>query len=266
MNRHLFVIYFAILAAAPAPAQLIVNDPVNTAVNSAIQAGQAANHLEILRQWAAQLEQLRAQLEVQRHIRDVMGDPGAAGAQLGIDGLGAAELLRTFGETSEVLRGLARTVVSLKYTAQGVYEALDDTTVLRRPFPRQPTPYRRYAVVEEHADNLANVFAQTAGRLAGLQRDLADTLARLKAAPTQAEVDKYHAKISVLVGQISAVETQRRNAALQLQAQHILNENQAAKERQDLLEKQIADEGQSFATLGSWQEAVKLAPATYSHP
>jgi hypothetical protein len=259
--------------AAPLSAQWIVNDPVNTAVNSAIQADQAANQVEILRQWAAdleklnqQLEQMRAQLDVQQRIRQIMGDPAAAGDQVGVDGLGAEDLTRTFGETADALRDLARAVVSLKYTAQGIYEELGDTTVLNQPFTRQPAPYQRYAVVEQHADNLATVFAQTAGRLADLQRDLADTLRQLKAAPTQAEVDKQHAKISVLVGQIAAVETQRRDAALQLQAQQILNENQAAKERQDLLEKQIAEEGQTFASVGAWQESLKLTPTTYTQP
>ena len=259
--------------AAPLCAQWIVNDPVNTAVNTAIHADQAANHLEILRQWTAdleqlnqQLEQMRAQLDVQQRIRQIMGDPAAAGDQVGVDGLGAGDFTRTFGDTADALRDLAQAVVSLKNTAQGIYEELGDTTVLNQPFTRQPAPYQRYAVVEQHADNLATVFAQTAGRLAALQRDLADTLRQLKAAPTQAEVDKHHAKIAVLVGQIDAVEAQRRDAALQLQAQQILNENQGAKERQDLLEKQIAEEGQTFAAVGAWQESLKLTPTAYTQP
>ena len=57
--KHFFLF---VLLVAPASAQWIVNDPVNTAVNSAVQAGQAANHIEVLRQWAAQLEQLNRQL------------------------------------------------------------------------------------------------------------------------------------------------------------------------------------------------------------
>ena len=80
-----------VLLAASASAQWIVNDPVNTAVNSAVQAGQAANHIEVLRQWAAQLEQLNrqlreleAQLAVQQRIRDVMGNPTAAGAGMAL--------------------------------------------------------------------------------------------------------------------------------------------------------------------------------------
>jgi len=259
--------------AAPLCAQWTVYDPANHAVNLAIQADHHASHLEILRQWTAQLdqlsrqlEQMRAQLDVQQRIRQILGDPAAAGDRVGLDGLGAEDFSRTFGETADALRGLARAVVSLKHTAQGIYEELGDTTVLNRPFTRQPAPYQRYAVVEKHADNLATVFAQTADRLVALQRDLADTLRQLKAAPTQAEVDKHHAKISVLVGQIAAVEAQRNDVFAQLQTQQILNENQAAKERQDLLEKQIAEEGQTFTAVAAWQESLKLTPTTYTRP
>lgn len=265
--------FLLLFLASPLCAQWVVNDPINTAVNTAMHADQAANHVEILRQWAAdleklnqQLEQMRAQLDVQQRIRQIMGDPAAAGEQVGVDGLGAADLARTFGQTADALRDLARAVVSLKYTAQGIYEELNDLTVLGRPFTRQAAPYQRYGIVEKHADNLANVFAQTAPRLVALQQDLAYTLRQLKAAPTQAEVEKHRAKISVLVGQIASVEAQRRDAALQLQAQQILNENQAAKERQDLLEKQIAEEDQTYEAVGAWQESLKLTPTTYTQP
>ena len=50
-----------ILFATPLSAQWAVFDPTNFAVNTLIQSGQAANHLEILRQWAVQLEQLNRQ-------------------------------------------------------------------------------------------------------------------------------------------------------------------------------------------------------------
>ena len=60
-----------LLITARMSAQWIVNDPVNTAVNTAIQAGQEANHVEILRQWASSLERLNQQLqELQAQLTD----------------------------------------------------------------------------------------------------------------------------------------------------------------------------------------------------
>jgi hypothetical protein len=252
-------------------AQWTVFDPANHVVNLAIQAGQQANHIEVLRQWAAdldklneQLRQLQAQLTETRTIRDRIGDPVAAGDKVNLAELNDSG--RSFGDTVAALRALANSAESLLNTAHGVFLALDDRTVLNQPFARQTAPYRRYAAVEQHAENLDTVFAQTATRRDALQRDLADTLQQLKAAPTQAEVYKLQAKIAVLNGQLAALEAQRSDAAAQLQAQQILNENQAAKERQDLLEKQIAEEQQTFASVGAWQQSMKLTPTTYTSP
>ncbi len=259
--------------AAPLGAQLVVNDPLNTAVNSAVQAGQAANHLAILRQWAAQLENLNRQirqmedmLAVQRQVRDVMGDPSAAGGQVSLRGLGAVDLARSYGETLSAVQRLADAVASLRRTAEGVYDKLEDRTALGRDFVRQDALYRRYAAVERQADNLATVHEQTDERAAALQADLAATLEQLRAAPTQAEVDKLNVKTAALNGQLAHLDARRRDEADKLRAQQILNENQAAKERQDLLEKQIAEERQSLAAVAAWQQSVKLAPDNYTRP
>lgn len=260
-----------VLLAAPLCAQWVVTDPGNMAINSAVQAGQAANHVEILRQWAEQLErlnrqlrQLEAQLAVQQRIRDVMGDPNAAGLGVVLRDLGAADLARTYGETLAATRRLANAVDSLRRTSDGIYRQLDDRTVLGREFLRQDSLYLRYAAVERQADNLATVQTQTDERAAGLQADIAATLDQLRGAGTQAEVDKLNGKLAVLNGQLARVDAQRRDEAEKLRAQQILNENQAAKERQDFLEKQLAEERQTLGVVGAWQEGMRLTPTDYT--
>ena len=267
-----YVLLFVSLVA-PARAQWIVNDPVNTAVNSAVQAGQAANHIEILRQWAAQLEQLNrqlreleSQLAVQRRIRDVMGDPAAAGAGMALRDLDASDLARTYGDPLSATRRLANAIDSLRRTSDGIYRQLDDRTALGRDFTRQEPLYRRYAAVESQADNLANVHMETGARSVALQGEIATTLEQLRGASTQAEVDKYNAKLAALAGQLAHLDAQRRDEADKLQAQQILNENQAAKERQDFLEKQMAEERQTLAVVGAWQQTVKVTPTNYARP
>ena len=266
-----FVLF--VLLVAPACAQWIVNDPVNTAVNSAVQVGQAANHLEIMRQWAAQLEQLNrqlreleSQLAVQQRIRDVMGNPTAAGAGMTLQDLGTGDLSRTFGETLAVTRRLANAIDSLRRTSDGIYRQLDDRTALGRDFARQEPLYRRYAAVERQADNLAAVQAETGSRSVALQGELAATLEQLRGAATQAEVDKLNAKLGALAGQLAHLDAQRRDESDKLQTQQILNENQAAKERQDFLEKQLAEERQTLAVVGAWQQSVQITPTSYTRP
>lgn len=262
-----------ILLTAPACAQWIVHDPGNTAVNAAIQAGQAANHLEILRQWADQLEklnrqlrQLEEQLAVQQRIRDVIGDPSAAGVGVVLRDLGQDELARTYGETLRAAWRLSNAIDSLRRTSEGLYRKLDDRTVFGREFTRQLDLYRRYAAVERQADTMAEVQAQADSRTAALQNDIAATLDQLRTAPTQAEVDKLAAKLGALNAQLGHVAAVRAEESAKLQAQQILNENQAAKERQDLLERQLAEERQSLSVMRDWQEAVKVTPTRYTRP
>ncbi|MDD3179501.1 MAG: hypothetical protein PHQ04_04035 [Opitutaceae bacterium] len=262
-----------LLVSGSAFAQWIVNDPVNTAVNTVIQGNQVAQHAEILRQWALQIDrlneqirQLRDQLAEVRHMREVLGDPSTAGAEIVLRELGADELGRAYGETATALRRLVDTAESLRNTMDDTVAPLDDRTALGRPFARQSVPYRRYAAVEQMAANLEHVQALGAARRAALQRDLAETMELLRTAGTQAEVDKLQAKISALNGQLAAVDGQQRQAAAQLQAQQILNDNQAAKERQDLLEKQVAEERETLAAFGAWQAGMKLMPTSYTQP
>ncbi len=267
---------YALIFVLFAPAvfgQWIVNDPVNTAVNIGIQSAQAANHLEVLRQWAAQLEglnrqirQLEDQLAEQRRIREVIGDPSLAGSQMVIDKLAPDDLARTYGETLRTVRRLADATASLRRTAEGIYGELEDRTALKQSFTRQTATYRRYAAVDQQAENAARVFDETTTRQTELQSDLAGTLAALKSATTQAEVDKFNAKIAALNGQLAMIAAQRRDEADKLQAQQIQNENQAAKERQDLLEKQIAEERQSLGLVNDWQRSLRIAPSAYTRP
>lgn len=269
--KRLFVLFSFLTSVALA--QLAVYDPANHIVNLGIQSAQQASHLEILRQWAAQLEQLNRQLReleqqlaVQRQIRDVIGNPTAAGGQVVLRGLGADDLARSYGETLQAVQRLANAATSLRRTAEGIFTGLEDRTALNRPFTRQEAPYRRYAAVERQADNFSSVLAETDAKRAALQTDLAQALAALRVAPTQADVDKLNARIAAINGQLAQLAAHRHDEAEKLRAQQILNENQAAKERQDLLEKQITEERQTLSTVNDWQRSIRLAPTSYTRP
>ncbi len=265
------ILIFLLLAPAGF-AQWVVNDPVNTAVNTAIKGNQIAQHAEILRLWAEQLERLNRQirqvedlLATQRRIRDVLGDPVAAGAQAA-GALGAEEFAREYGETMAAVRRVSDAAQSLRRTAEGVYRQLDDRTSLGAGFVRRTADYRPYATVERQADNLESVFAETDAQTAALQADLTETLAALRTAGTQAEVDKLNVRVAALNGQLALLAARRRDEADKLRAQQILNENQDAKERRDFFEKQAAEERQSLAAVNAWQQSLRLNPTTYTRP
>lgn len=252
-------------------AQFIVSDPGNTAVSTAIHGVHVANHVEVMRQWAEeidrlnrQLRQLEEQLSVQQRIREVMGDPSAAGAGVVLRDLGAEELARTYGETLSAARRLSNSLESLRRTSNGINRELEDRTVFGRGFVRQGALYCRFAVVERQADTLAGVQEKTDVRIAAMQADIAATLAQLKDARTQAEVDKLNAKLAGLNGQLGYLDARRREEEGKLATLHLLNENQAAKERLDFLENQQAEERQSLDIVGAWQASLRVAPVDFS--
>ena len=152
----------ALLLVSSASAKWIVNDPVNTTVNLGIQSAQTVNHLEVLKNWADQLtklnrqiRQLEDQLNEQRRIREVLGNPTLAGSKMVMDALAPEELARSYGDTLRQIRRLANATHSLERTADGVYQKLENSTLLKQPFTRQTTPYLRYASVESQADQTA---------------------------------------------------------------------------------------------------------------
>lgn len=256
-----------------ARAQLAVFDPANYAVNAAVQSAQAANHAEILRQWAEELEKLNRQIRqvdeliaTQRRIRDIAGDPVSAGTQVTsvLRILGADEMARSYGETLQEVRRVTDAALSLRRTSEGLYRRLDNRTALGATFTRRTDLYKPYAAVERQADNLEQVFVQTDARETALQVELATSVVALRDAPTQADVDKLSVKVTALNGQLAVLAARRRDESDKLRAQQILNENQATKERHDFLEKQIAEERQSLDAVNAWQQSIRLTPTSYT--
>lgn len=262
---------FLLLLVSPLCAQWVVTDQANQAVNLATQAKQVAAHAEVINRWAQQLEKLNEQIRqaqeliaLQQRVRDILGDPVRAGERLLTQELGHTELGRSFGETLSATRRLARAVDSLRATVDDTYAALDDKTVLGRPFERELSFYKRFAVVDRQAENISTTNQAAQEQIARLQADLAATLAQLKDAATQSEVAKLQAVAAALTGQIAHLDAVRREEADKLRALQVMNENQAAKERTDLAEKQAADERDAVGAINAWQKSIKLTPTSYT--
>lgn len=260
--------FLLLFAGAKLHAQWIVHDPANTAINAGIQTAQAANHLEVLKQWTDQLaalreqiRQLEAQLQEQRRIREVLGNPTAAGGRLILDHLGQDELARQYGDTLRQVRRLAEVTASLRRSADGVYQELEERTLLGQAFTRQTKPYQRHAAVDRQAEQTATIYAETLAAQTKLQTDLGAVLDRVSGASTQAEVDKLAVNTNAINGQLLHLVSKRRDQAEALQVQQIENENQRAKEQLDRLEKQLHEERRSTDVVNAWQQQVKLSAA-----
>jgi hypothetical protein len=230
--RHsLGVVLLACGLAGGAFAQIPVTDAANLANNSILHAESIAKWVESINNLRTQIDQLNRQINIQDDIRRWSGNPVEAGATIVLDALGQKDLVRTYGRSKNAIIGLVDSLESLKRTASGNYRAISSVDLAGGELRRDPLQYRRYAVLDATQDNAEQVASETKTRTQELQDEIALTLADLKAAPTDADVQKLSAKLAALNGQLAQVETERRREVDAVLMQKIANDSRLEQER-----------------------------------
>jgi len=212
-------------------AQIPVTDVANLTNNSVLHAENIAKWVESINNLRTQIDQLNRQINIQDDIRRWSGNPVEAGARLALDALGEHDLVRTYGRTKDAVLGMVDSLGSLKRTANGSYRAIMDTDLNGGTLQRDPLQYRRYAVLDATQDNAEQVASETKARADQLQEEIAVTMDDLKAAPTDAEVQKLSVKLAALNGQLSQVETERRREVDAVLMQKVANDSRLEQER-----------------------------------
>ena len=218
-------------ATIAARAQIPVTDVANLVNNQVAHIENIAKWIDSIAQLKTQIDQLRRQIEIQGDIRRWSGDPAAAATRIALDQLGAGDLVREYGRARAVIVSTAESLASLGSTLQGTYRAIDSVDLEGGALVRDAQAHRRYAVLDAQQENYQAVVAATKERERALQADLAQTLADLKEADTDAEVRKQSAKVEALNGQLAALAAERRDQADQVAAQKIANDARLEQER-----------------------------------
>jgi hypothetical protein len=212
-------------------AQIPVTDVANLAANQSAQAANIAKWVESINNLRTQIDQLNRQINIQDDIRRWSGSPVEASSSVVLDGLGAGELVRDYGRAKRAVVGLTYSLQSLGNTAEGNYRALTNLDLAGGELRRDPLTYRRYAVLDAKQEVTAEVATETKDREQELQGQVADTLAALKSADTDAEVQKLSAKLVALNGQLAQVEAARRREVDEVALQKIANDSRLEQER-----------------------------------
>jgi hypothetical protein len=218
-------------AAARAFAVIPVTDAANLANNTLLHAENIAKWVESLNHLRTQIDQLNRQIAIQDDLRKWSGNPVEAGASVVLDGLGAGDLLRTYGQTKDAVLGTVDSLASLQHTARGSFRALADLDLNGGELHRDPLHYRRYAVLDATQANAEQVATATQARESELQTEIAATLEQLKDAPTEAETEKLAAKLTALNGQLTQVDATRRREVDAVTLQKIANDSRREEER-----------------------------------
>jgi len=212
-------------------AQIPVTDVANLANNQVAQAANIAKWVESINNLRTQIDQLNRQINIQDDIRRWSGNPVDAGSSVLLNGLGAGELVRDYGRAKRAVVGLASSLQSLGDTAEGNYRAVTNLDLNGGELRRDPLTYRRYSILDAKQDVSAEVSTETKDREQELQEQVADTLAALKTAETDAEVQKLSAKLVALNGQLAQVEAARRREVDGVALQKIANDSRLEQER-----------------------------------
>lgn len=250
-NIFLFILFPLVLHA-----QIPVTDVANLANNQVSQAANIAKWVESINNLRTQIDQLNRQINIQDDIRRWSGNP--AGAGVGLEVLGEGDLLREYGHGRSAVLGLVRSFDSLKNTASGNYRAIANLDLDGGEVQRDPLAYRRYDVLDATQANTEQVAEETKARETELQEEIALTLEDLKAAPTDAEVQKLSAKLTALNGQLAQVEAARKREVDAVALQKIANDARLEQERLAAAELAAKDDFLANRRVSAYMRNIKV--------
>jgi hypothetical protein len=239
-------------------AQIPVTDVANLTNNTVLHAENIAKWVESINHLRTQIDQLNRQINIQDDIRRWSGNPVEAAGSVVLDGMGQQDLLRTYGQTRNAILGLVQSLDSLKNTASGNYRAISDFDLDGNELQRDPLLYRRYSVLDGVQANAEEVTEETHTREQSLQAEVADTLAAIKAAPTEAEVQKLSAKLAALNGQLAQVVAERKRETDAVLLQKTANDARLEQERMAAAELAAKDDYLANQRVSSYLKTLRV--------
>lgn len=262
MKRIAILLFLACSRAVHA--QWTVYDPAVHNQQIISTAQEIAKFAEVINNQISQINTLTAQLDVFKHYVNLFGDPSSV-ALATVKPL-ADELKKTeVGQTLVALQGAVDAGQALIYNASGLFHSVgvEFTTPGGQKVKRQAPQYLPVAAVQKTTDNYLTVSTDVAARRVAIKADIAKTTDALKAANTDAEVQKL---TGVLVGLTAALEitgheiTQATASAV---VQDIANR---ADERRQLEAKKEQQHAEFTEAVGKYGQTFRLMNAPVKFP
>ena len=239
-------------------AQIPVTDVANLVNNRLSQVENIGKWVESIAQLKTQIDQLKQQINIQNDLRAWAGNPADAAGKILLDGLGASDLVRNYGQPRSAILASVNSLDSLSNTAAGIYRAIPNSDIDGNILVRDPLTFRRYSVLDATQANTDQVGAETRARELDLQDEIALTLEDLKSAPTDAEVRKQAAKLTALNGQLAQVEAARRREVDAVALQKIANDARLEQERLAAAELAEKDDYLANQRVSAFMKTIKV--------
>ena len=242
MKKFIALTLVTLGVAVSARAQWIVYDPTMNMQQIMAQAQNIAKYIEMINNQVQQIRTLTDQLNEFKHYEDLFGDPKSvllATVKPLTDDLRKTEL----GQTLTTLEGTVNAGQAMLYNASGLFHSVGTTftTPNGQTVTRQQAPYLHVAAVQKTTDNYLAVSTDATTRRMALKQEIAATTDQLKAAATDAEVQKLTGVLIGLSSALNNTDYEINQATTSAVVQDIANRNDAQRQIEAKKEQQHAE-------------------------
>lgn len=262
MKRATFIVLVSL--ATSIQAQWVVYDPALHTQNIINSVQEIAKFVEVINNQVSQIQQLTEQVETLHHYVDLFGDP----AKIVPASVGAlsADLKKTeLGQTLTDLQRAADATTAMLDSGAGLYHVIgkDFVTPEGKRISRQKEPYRPIAAIQKTAANYLEVSRDAAARRIALKAEVARTTDALKAAKTDAEVQKLTGVLTGLTAALESTDHEVAQATASAVVQDIANRADEQRQTEARKEQQHAEFTEALDKYG---KTFRLMNAPVSFP
>ena len=242
MKKLIAVTTIAMTLAFSARAQWIVYDPTVNIEQILDEAENLAEYAEMIDNEVSQIQTLDSQLSEFKNYENLFGNP----AQVALSMVPALDTdLQSLepGLNLENLVANADGNIALTFNDDGIYATVGTSfqTPSGQTIQRPADQYEKYSAVINSASNYVAVADNAAKRRADIKEQIAQTTQQLQNATTDAQVQKLHAVLTSLNGDLASTDDELNQAADSAVVQDIQNRNDEQKQQKALMEQQDAE-------------------------
>jgi hypothetical protein len=259
MKKLIAIIAAALPLSFSARAQWIVYDPTVNIEQIVSQAEDIAKYVEMIDNQVQQittlgnqLTTLNSQLSEFKNYESLFGNPSQVVLSM-VPALDSDLKNIEPGLNLENLVSSADGNYALTYNDNGIYSTVGTSfqTPGGQTIERPADQYKKYAAVNDTANNYVSVADDAAKRRAAIKGQIAQTVQQLQSASSDAEVQKLHAVLTSLNGDLASTDDEVNQAVDSALVQDIQNRNDQQKQMQALAEQQNAEFEESVSNYAT---------------
>ena len=254
----------SLVVGAHSARAITVYDP---AVHAQIIAGTAqevAKFVEMINNQVQQITNLKEQLDSFNQYKERFGNP--ASVALAAIKVAPADLVRAeIVIDGRALVASASGSGAVTFDGHGLYAAVGATfkTPQGASVERQQAEFKPYDAIHKATDNYLAVSQDASQRRKALKQEIAQQLAALKAAKTDAEVQKVSAGLTTLNAALEGVDHEVQQALASALVQDVANRNV---ERQRQHARREERKAEFHEAMGNFQEKFKVMSQPSAFP